>query len=190
MKDTGVKERIIKAALEILGETDEIEKITVRQIAERANVGIGSINYHFQSKEQLLSFAISDIFADTISEYSSWQNNSDCTSKQNLKDMLKTLCNSLVDYKGMLQFILTQDLMNGILQTPLYLVPILKKIYGNRKTEIELRVIALQILQPLQNAGIVPDAFHLYSGFNLFEEDQRNNYIELLVDNIITDDEL
>ena len=80
--------------------------------------------------------------------------------------------------------------MNGTLQTPVYLVPILKKVYGNRKTEIELRVIALQILQPLQNAGIVPDAFHLYSGFNLFEEDQRNNYIELLVDNIITDDEL
>lgn len=184
-KEQGVKTRIIAAALEVLKETNDIEGITVRQIAERAKVGIGSINYHFKSKDQLLSIAIGQILADTITEYSSWKNNMNTVPKDNLKDMLKTLCNSLVEYKNMIQFILSQDIMSGTMQTPLYLVPILKTIFGDKKTEIELRIIALQILQPLQIAGIEPEAFHLYSGFDLFEESQRNCFIDMLVDNLI-----
>lgn len=184
-KEQGVKTKIIAATLEVLKETNDIEGITVRQIAERAKVGIGSINYHFKSKNQLLSIAIGQILADTITEYSSWKNNMNTVPKDNLKDMLKTLCNSLVEYKDMIQFILSQDIMSGTMQTPLYLVPILKTIFGDKKTEIELRIIALQILQPLQIAGIEPEVFHLYSGFDLFEENQRNCFIDMLVDNLI-----
>lgn len=43
-KDQDARERIIKAATEILNEVSDIDTITVRQIAERAGVGTGSIN--------------------------------------------------------------------------------------------------------------------------------------------------
>ncbi|MGO1033510.1 TetR/AcrR family transcriptional regulator, partial [Clostridioides difficile] len=41
--------------LNLLNEVDDIEEITVRKIAERANVGVGLINYHFKTKDNLLS---------------------------------------------------------------------------------------------------------------------------------------
>ena len=46
------KEVIIKATTELIQENDgNITKITSRRIAERAGVGLGLINYHFESKE-------------------------------------------------------------------------------------------------------------------------------------------
>ncbi|WP_235690782.1 hypothetical protein [Clostridioides difficile] len=38
------RERIIEVTLNLLDEVDDIEGVTVRQIDERANVGIGLIN--------------------------------------------------------------------------------------------------------------------------------------------------
>lgn len=186
--DQTVKERIIQAATAILNETKETDNITVRQIAERANVGIGSINYHFKSKDYLLSVAIGKMLVSLATEHSTWKDCNQCTSKENLKMMLKTLSNVMAEYKALNQFMLTQDILNGNMQTPLYIVPVLKEIFGDKKTEIEIRIIALQMLQPLQIAGIVPSAFHMYSGFNMDTTEERNAFIDMLVDNLVGDD--
>ena len=60
------KERILQAAIELLA---EFETITVRQIAERAEVGIGSINYHFQSKDNLLNEAVGRMMGDQAARW-------------------------------------------------------------------------------------------------------------------------
>ena len=75
-KEQDARERIISSAIEILYEVSDIEKITVRQIAERANVGIGTINYHFNSKDNLLSFAIGEVMANRVNEFLKPQKNS------------------------------------------------------------------------------------------------------------------
>ncbi len=48
--DKDARERIIEVTLNLLNEVDDIEEITVRKIAERANVGVGLINYHFKQR--------------------------------------------------------------------------------------------------------------------------------------------
>lgn len=186
-EEQNVKERIVEAAIDILNATKDTDKITVRQIAERANVGIGSINYHFKSKDYLLSVAIGKILASLATEYSTWKVCNCCAPKDNLKTMLKTLCNSIIDYKTLAQFMLTQDILNGNMQTPLYLVSVLKEIFGDEKSEMELRIVALQILQPLQIAGITPEAFRIYSGFDLFVPKDRDRFIDMLVNNLVED---
>ena len=60
-REQDVREKIIHAATELLGELSDVEKVTVRQIAERADVAIGSINYHFKSRDNLLGIAVGDI---------------------------------------------------------------------------------------------------------------------------------
>lgn len=42
-KDQDARNRILTATKEILDESDNFDQITVRQIAERANVGVGLI---------------------------------------------------------------------------------------------------------------------------------------------------
>lgn len=184
-KEQDARNRIIEAAIEIMQEVPDIEKITVRQIAERANVGIGTLNYHFNSKDNLLSIAVSKIMANTIDDLWKSTQNPAMDPVENLKSMLKKVCNIGASQKKLTQFMLTQLLANGDMKTSLYLVPFLKEIYKDTKEEVELRILALQLLQPIQIAGISPSDFLMYSGIDFYEETERNRFIDLLVDNMI-----
>lgn len=184
-KDQDARERIMQAATEILNEVSDIENITVRQIAERANVGIGSINYHFNSKDNLLSIAVGDVLAKIATGFLAGNKNLTVEPVQKLKDMLRELSTVAVANEKLIQFILTQGILNGNMNAPLYLIPILKEIFGEKKEEIELRVIALQILFPLQIAGIAPVEFRMYSGIELYDTKSRNKLIDMLIDNLV-----
>ncbi len=185
-KDQDAKERIFKIATDMLRDSPEqIDRITVRQIAERARVGIGSINYHFGSRDNLLSLAIGGILAQTANGFLEQKSDPALQPVDQLKAMLKELCLIAVTNEKLIQFTLTQELMKGDMRTPLYLVPLLKQIFGDEKEEIQLRVIALQILHPIQVAGIAPAAFRMYSGIDLYDTEARNRLIDMLIDNLV-----
>lgn len=179
------RQSIIDAARAILNEEDDIEKITVRQIAERAGVGIGLINYHFKSKDSLLSIAIGDVMTNTILSVTKTDTCSDLEPVAKLKAMLKELCTLAGSNEKLIRFILAREIMEGNTQTPLYLVPLLKEIYGNQKDDMQLRIIALQILHPIQVTGLNAAAYHLYSGVDLYNTEQRGCFIDTLIDNLV-----
>lgn len=183
--DQDARNRIIKAAIEILDEVTDVDKITVRQVAERANVGTGLINYHFKTKDNLLSIAVGDVMAKMATGFITPGNYSDLEPVPKIKTMLKELCSFAEHHEKLLQFTVTHGILNGDMQTPLFLVPVLREIFGGRKDEIHLRIIALQILLPIQVTGICPSAFHFYSGIDLHNEAQRNNFIDTLIDNLV-----
>lgn len=68
MKNTKeVKERIIKATTELIEESSgRTESITSRKIAERADVALGLINYHFNNKDNLISICTKRILSGII----------------------------------------------------------------------------------------------------------------------------
>ena len=185
MNDQDARNRMIKAAIEILDEVTDVDKVTVRQIAERANVGVGLINYHFKTKNNLMSIAVGDVMAKMATSFITPGNYSELEPVPKLKTMLKELYNFAEKHEKLVQFILTQGILNGDMQTPLFLVPVLREIFGNRKDEVHLRIIALQILLPIQVNSINPMKFHFYSGIDLHNEEQRNSFIDTLVDNIV-----
>ncbi|SHH55675.1 transcriptional regulator, TetR family [Sporobacter termitidis DSM 10068] len=64
------REKILRAAAELIGESaGSIETITVRAIAERANVGVGLINYHFQTKEHLIELCVQQLIGSFIAGF-------------------------------------------------------------------------------------------------------------------------
>lgn len=184
MNEQDAKQSIINAAKSILNELNDVEKITVRQIAERAGVGTGLINYHFKSKDNLLSIAIGDIMSDTIAGFTRGNIHKDLDPIAKLKVMMKELYVLAGKNEKLIRFLLTREIMNGNMQTPLTLVPFLKEIFGNSKDNMQLRIIALQILCPVQVTAINPAEFHLYSGIDLNKEIQRSEFIDVLIDNL------
>ena len=179
------RQAIIDAAKAVLDETDEIEKITVRQIAARAGVGVGLINYHFKSKDNLLSIAIGDVMQKTVFSFTKTNPHSGLEPISKLRAMLKELYTLAVSNEKLIRFVLTREIIEGNMQTPLSLVPLLKEIYVKQKNDMQLRVIALQILHPLQVTGLSMATFHMYSGIDLHDIEQRNCFIDMLVDNLI-----
>jgi AcrR family transcriptional regulator len=185
MNDKDARTNIIKVVVDMLSEVDDVEQITVRQVAERANVGIGLINYHFNSKNNLLSIAVAEYMAKMATGFLIQGNAFNSNPVEKFKTMLKELYSFGEQHEKLIRFTITQNILNGEMQTPLFLIPILKEIFEDKKDEMGLRIIALQVLLPIQIASINPTEFHLYSGIDLHDEDQRNSFIHTLVDNIM-----
>jgi len=185
MNEQDARQSIIDAAKAILDEEDDIEKITVRQIAKRAGVGTGLINYHFKSKDNLLSIAVGDVMSKTISGFLQGNLQHDLDPVSKLKALMKELYIVAGDKEKLIRFLLTREIMEGNMQTPLYLIPLLRDIFGTSKNDMQLRIIALQILSPIQVTALNCSAFLMYSGINLNDRDQRSCFIDMLIDNLL-----
>lgn len=68
---TNIKENIIHVTTELIQQSSgNISEITTREIANKANVGIGLINYHFQSKENLITICVQRIIRQVVQSFS------------------------------------------------------------------------------------------------------------------------
>ena len=64
--DPGRRDRIIATALDVIAEMG-VEGVTHRRVAERADVPLGSMTYHFEGMEELLGLAFTR-FSDSVAE--------------------------------------------------------------------------------------------------------------------------
>jgi AcrR family transcriptional regulator len=179
------KKRILQAAMELLNE-QEPETITVRQIAERAQVGVGLINYHFQTRDNLLNEAVGGSMGEVAAQWLQANEGKQDDPVLRLKNLLKETSNIGVRFPAQLRVSISFELQHGNFSVAQMLIPILREIFGMTKSEKELRVLAFQIITPLQLASIRNDAFRAYAGIDLFNEEQRNAMIDMLIDNILT----
>jgi AcrR family transcriptional regulator len=175
------RQRIISATIELLNELPD-----VRLVAQRAEVGVGLINYHFHTRDNLLSLAIGSIMAEMATGLGGSGTNKDESGAERIRTMLKSLYTFAERHEKLIQFLLTHGIVNGDLDAALYLVPMLREIYPQEKDEIQLRIIALQIILPIQVASINPSAFRHFTGIDLHDVKQREAYIDTLIDNVTT----
>jgi AcrR family transcriptional regulator len=64
------KEKIMLAAAQLMEESGgNPDTVTTRAIAEKAGVGIGLINYHFQTKENLIELCVQQIIGNVIYQF-------------------------------------------------------------------------------------------------------------------------
>jgi len=65
MSEDTIKNKILRATIELM--KDDTANITVRKIAAHAGVTQGLINYHFQSKDNLINIAAQRFVDETVS---------------------------------------------------------------------------------------------------------------------------
>lgn len=183
-EDNLTKEKILHAARELFHETRNFNKITVRNIAKRAGVGVGLINYHFQTKENLFSLIIGENMKSFVNKMYEGKIDGQ-NSLERLKTMLKenaaiALKHYWVSKKGV-----EIEMKGGNKNTIKNLLPVLKKLFPALHDEKQLKLLAYQLLVPLQIALIYPEAIQEELDFDIFNDDERNATIERMVDNII-----
>ncbi|MBL4933328.1 TetR/AcrR family transcriptional regulator [Clostridium paridis] len=183
--DLATKEKIINTVVDMLHEMDDPSKITIRQIAKRVGIGIGLINYHFQTREALINMAIVRIMEDVALKLNDIEKARFDNPELKLKDTLKELSDLAIQNSKFLNISAQYELLHGEIQTPLYYVPLLSKIYNNQKDESELRIIALQLHSIMQVVFLRSSAFQAYSGIDIYNKQQRDKFIDMCVDNLI-----
>ncbi len=179
------RETIIETAKYLIKQVDDIEKITIRQIAKESGVSIGLMNYHFKSKDTLLCAAIGNTMETMIKEVNNTSENIPIDPVVKLKNLVNSLYIINGENKRLIKFILSHEILDGNFITATYLIPILKEIYGNKEDETRLNILAIQILHPIQITALNINNFKEYSGIDLNDVNQRTKFIDILIDNLI-----
>lgn len=181
MKKEEVKEQLIKAAMELLREAEKPERVTTRQITQRAGTNPAMVNYCFGSKDELLNEAVGRIVADSADFYKTAQNDT-LTPRQKLLEMLAGLSNLVVRYYRYTKLYVPYILLRDDIIAPLYILPILREYFGTSRTELEMKVIAYQMLSFLQLVFYRADTFFKYSGADILNEKVRTELIKSQVE--------
>jgi len=76
------------------------------------------------------------------------------------------------------------ELKKGSYSTVQIILPVLKEIYQDKKTEQELILSALQLLVPLQTMYVYPEVYQKNFGWDLFNLEHTYHVIDTLIDNL------
>jgi AcrR family transcriptional regulator len=179
------KAKILAAVRRMLTENGRPLNLTIRQIADRAGVGVGTINYHFQTKDRLIYGAVNSMLvsmADSLTVNGTVPQDHPFSQ---LRDFLVATSDLLIEHFGMYKLHIQYELVLGNMKTPSYLLPLLDKACGGRKSEQEIKLIALQLVSTMQVIFLQPESFKTYCGIDIFDKGQRDTAIDIMLSNII-----
>lgn len=183
-EEKNARSRIIGAVRDIIAEGHSPERITVRQIAQRANVGIGTINYHFESRDKLMYEAVSLLLESMAGGLANREDVSE-PPVERLQRFLITTSELLLQYREVYKVQISYELTQGDFNTPQYLLPLLAEIFGTGKNEAELKILAIQLVSALQAVFLRLDSFRSYTGIDIHDRDQLQKAVSIMIDNLI-----
>lgn len=137
------------------------ENLTVRTIAQEANVAVGLINYHFGSKENLLIEAVNSIIKKITSKELIDLNYSKASPYERLIIFLETISGIVLKFREYSTYLLNHQTVTSRYETPEMIVPILKEIKP-KATDYEIKWLAIQIVSPLQFILLNEEGFYSY----------------------------
>lgn len=183
-KKEDTKKKIIEVTNKLLDAAENPEDITVRKIAEAAGIGVGLINYHYASRDNLIKEVIS-MKMESLAEIMEKLDGDLSDPTKYLKEMLMMMSDTAMKNHKLNKFSVEYDLLKGNFRVCLYLLPVLRKIYNGGKSETDLRLIAFQIIVAMQNVYLRQEAFHMLTGINIEIKNERDTLVNSIVDNLI-----
>lgn len=188
------KARILQKTIDLIGTKQDVSKVTIRDIAQAAGVGVGLINYHFQSKDKLVRECVQIMIGNVIAKFPAMAASIDMPPAEKLRFLLKSTARFLVSNPGISRVSILSDLMepseqNNSTQSLEVYLPLFREVLGPEKNEAETLAIAKAILGGVQvaflhSAGLKPRA----NGLDFFDEAERHRFIDTLIDLISTEE--
>ena len=184
-EEQDARKRILQATITLLNDIDDIEQITIRQIAKNAGVGSGLINYHYQSKDNLLKQAVDSVAGEIADQWERSLDHTIANPIDRLKNLLKINASVGLTNMKYARIAIQYELLHGDITVPLVILPVLREIFGAQKDEQEVRMIAFTLVTTLQVIFLRERTFRRYAGIDIFAEEQRDRWIDKLVDQFI-----
>jgi AcrR family transcriptional regulator len=185
------KEKIMEAATALIGESaGDIGTITVRAIAERAHVGVGLVNYHFQTKENLIELCVQRLIGSYISQY---RPNVDPNLKgaARLAEVAKSVADYLAANASVSQLSILGDLRSPGIQdnTMKTVAGFIASLSDTDIPDGEKKLLMLVLTAALQSLFLRRNLCIELFGADFNNKAQRDAIIELIVGRIIGKDD-
>lgn len=178
------KERILDTVVQMLMEGKDVKSMTVRQLAELAQVNSALINYHYHSKENLLREAVS-VCMDSMAHQVFEGDHTGQAPADQLKKMLVSIADFASKNAHLAKILIGSELKHGNLNTSQAMLPLLMEHFKGQKTDRELKMIAIQLVVPMQVLLLHEEAYIQYLLIDLKDPEERREWLEKMVDNLL-----
>ncbi len=187
---SNAREKIIQTTTQLIKEFEDISHITIRDIAVKSEVGSGLINYHFQTKENLIGICVLRIISQFIEDIERLYDNLDMAPIDKLKHVFKAKCefivaNPIISKTSMILDLSSATLGDNTDQSSMVHFKVLKEIYSDRKTDSELFLILHEMMSSIQVSFLRNDVIKVHTEIDFFNKKQRERYLDDLIDRVI-----
>ncbi|MDE5756426.1 MAG: TetR/AcrR family transcriptional regulator [Clostridia bacterium] len=185
------KDAIIDEAIAILEEKgDDPQKLTIRELAGRLGIGVGLVNYHFGSKEVLVNRCVKKMIMAIVEEFHKVRTS---LAYMKPKEKLNYLCLMTFDYlytkPNVSKVALIYDLGNTsnddttseLIDAYIPIVKDCKPSYDDQKAYL----IASRVIYIIEQSFLRTDVIRLRSGVDLNNSEERKEYLENLLKDMI-----
>lgn len=186
MQNDNVKDQLIQATMKVLAESKNPGKITARQIANEADANLAMINYYFNSKDALVNTAVNKLMTDKADQLKKIRD-SDIPAKQKLKKFLITMSDITIDYSELTKPTIPYLLLEGEIELPYHILPMIKECCGDKKSETECRIIAYQLISFSQLVFYRSSDFLKYTGIDIRDKKQKDTLFQTILDIFISE---
>jgi AcrR family transcriptional regulator len=191
-EEASTRNRILKAAVRLLFK-GEPENFTTRDIAQEAGVNAAAINYHFQSKENLVEEAVFAASAKAFSQGLAILKETSLPPRERLRKFYEGYSMGLVEFKWITRTAFRDFLMNergsgryvGLLRDMVAETAHLIRETGAAESEQKAMALISGVCFPFLMMGSLAGI----GAFDFGNPDLRNRYIGLLVDTVAPEKE-
>lgn len=181
-KNENVKEHIIEVTTELIEKYNgETKKITARMIAENAEVGLGLINYHFGSKDNLMTECVQRIIGKVVTNFHIEQK--PCSDKERLTVVAAYVFDFLFEHSAISRISILGDFQNYSQDSnSVYTQYGFVKSLNSDISEKDKPMLMFILTAAMQVAFLGSATVNQILGYDFTKKKDRAKYIEKLVD--------
>ena len=199
-----VKQRILQAAIELIREVQAFEKVSMRKIAERAGVAVSMVNYHFQTKENLINRAVQSYIGRVIAGSESppaaegaadpGEGSGAAAANagetrdpvERMRRHLKQAADFIAAHPGISRVSILRDMQGGssddnTSQVAAMVMRQQSEIYPQRPGSTELKVQALVQVAAVQHLFLRAELNKEQLGLDFFDKEQRDALMDMVI---------
>lgn len=186
------KNLIIDTAIMLIKEVEkEPENITIRDISKRAGIAVSQINYHFQTKENLLSQCAQKMISNVIGKFDDCHTEMSCiTTFEGLENMLNLTFTYLYENENLARISILSDHRtpsptDNTNQTMNVYKPLVDKLC-TEKGITNSPLVETLLMQSLQGVFLRTDVIKTELGVNLRNPEERRKFLHEVLERFFT----
>lgn len=178
-----VKEAIICAATELIEQSDgNINSITARAIADKSEVALGLINYHFESKENLIAICVQRIINKVLMRFApdkqDYSKDDGLTDRERLISFAQQTYDFLYENYAMLKISILSDFKDYKPRSnSAYTQMGFRFAIRGNIPESKKQLIAFSLTSIMQDALLCGENAKQITGYDLMKKSERDLFV-------------
>ena len=180
-KNENIKDHIIEITTKLIEKYNgDTKSITARMIAEKAEIGLGLINYHFGSKENLITECVQRIIGKVVANFHMEQK--PCPDKERLSIVATYVFDFLFEHSAISRISILGDFEKYTYNcNSVYAQKGFMKSIQNDISESDKNILVFALTAAMQAAFLGSETVKQLFGYDFQKSEDRALYIKKLV---------